>query len=312
MRAATASLRAEPRATVPADPPNTLPLPDEAAAAAPRLATSHPGRYLISAAHLPPPLLERLENPPHSAVSPRPAATVVLLREHDAPPRVEALLLRRPGRSRFAAGAWVFPGGVVDAADAAAALAVAAAGPPPEAWAARLDLAEPGAAFAFVVAAIREVWEETGILLAEGGTAATCDAARAALLAGERSFAQVLGELGLPLATGALLYAAHWITPEPEPRRYDTRFFLARVPPDAVCRLHGDELAEARWLAPADALAAYHAGRLPLLPPTADTLRRIAGFASLDALWHALRDQPVPTILPRMRRTPEGVVVEYG
>jgi 8-oxo-dGTP pyrophosphatase MutT (NUDIX family) len=284
------------------------------AAAAERRPTGDASRFLIPSEQLPPGFAERLGQPGFAPAEPRPAATVVLLR--DAPGGPEALLLRRPKRSSFAAGAWVFPGGVVDAADAEPALAARSRGPDPDAWARRLGLADPAEAFGFVVAALREAWEETGILLAEPEAeepdAGKLHRARIDLLSGVLSLAAMAERERLLLATEDLLYIAHWITPEPEPRRYDTRFFLARVGAGAECELHGEELKESRWVRPADAVAAYRAGELLLLPPTVHTLDRLAGFGSLEELWTGLRDAPVPTFLPRMRRDPAGILLEIG
>ena len=283
---------------------------EQAAAAAARHPTDDPDRFLIPAEQLPPGFAERVGAPDFSPVAPRPAATVVLLRE--AVQGVEVLLLRRPRRSAFAAGAWVFPGGVVDAADADPALFPRNRGPSPEAWARRLGLPDPAEAFGYVVAALREAWEETGILLVEGDRpdAARLHAARVEALAGRLSLAELAAREGLRLATEDLLYIAHWITPEPETRRYDTRFFLARLPARAECELHGDELKEARWVRPEEAVRAYREGELLLLPPTVHTLGRLVGLDSLDALWQRLRDAPVPAFLPRMRRDPGGILLE--
>lgn len=286
--------------------------PPERAAAAARRPTDDATRFLIPTDQLPAGFAERVEEPELAPAEARPAATVVLLREAAGGP--EALLLRRPRRSAFAAGAWVFPGGVVDAADADPRLAEHARGPRADAWARRLGLAEPAEAFGFVVAALREAWEETGILLMEAEQGAP-DAgrlrrARIDLLSGALSLSDLALRERLRLDTEDLLYIAHWITPEAEPRRYDTRFFLARVPSGAECELHGDELKEFRWMRPADAVRAYRDGKLVLLPPTVHTLDRLAGFASLEDLWEQLRDAPVPTFLPRMRRDPEGILLE--
>lgn len=206
--------------------------------------TADPGIYLIPADRLAPGLAERVDSPPATPATPRPAATVVLLR--DAPGGPEALLIRRHGQSGFAAGAWVFPGGVVDAED----------GTPER-------------------AAIREAEEETGLVVQP-----------------------------------PLLRIARWITPEPEPRRYDAEFFLARAPTDAVVRLQEAEATDALWIAPGAAVTRWQQGALPMLPPTVHTLRRIAGWGSVDQTWAALGDAPVPVILPQMRRHPGGVAVE--
>lgn len=236
----------------------------------------------------------------------RPAATVVVAREGDAGP--EVLLVRRPARSSFAAHAWVFPGGRVDEEDAAAGAAML--GPRAGEWGERLGL-PPREAAGFVAAALREAWEETGILMCDATPPIEpARAARARLLAGEGTMPDLLAELGLRLDAREIVYIAHWITPEPEARRYDTRFFLAAAMPGAACELVGDELVEARWTTAASAVDAYHAGELRLLPPTVHTLDRLARFGAVPEMMHALRDADVPTILPRMRLDPAGVVIE--
>ncbi|HET7321796.1 MAG TPA: NUDIX domain-containing protein [Longimicrobiaceae bacterium] len=279
----------------------------DAAASLPRSPTADPGRYLIPADALPPGFAQKLEERAGHPAEPRPASTVVLARE--GTDGVEVLLLRRPGRSRFAAGAWVFPGGRVDADDAALDLSSHASGPSAAEWAARLGLDDADEATGFVVAALREAWEETGVLLTRGACPDLRDARRA-VLADELAFSVLVEHEGLQLATDELLYIAHWVTPEPEPRRYDTRFFLARVEPGTACELVGDELVEARWTAPAEAVRAAHSGEMHLLPPTLHTLQRLAEHPALRALWEALRGAPVPRILPKMRAVGEGVVIE--
>lgn len=289
---------------------------EHSAASATRRATGDPRTFLIPEAHLPPGFAEKVESRDYVPAPPRPAATVVLLREGEAAP--EALLLRRHRRSGFAADAWVFPGGVVDPADRDPALADRLDGPTPAEWAARLGLADPAEAQGYVAAALREAFEETGILLArwsgaDDGPAAPeegLEAARRALLDGGAGIREVVAARGGRLRGDALAYIAHWITPEPEPRRYDTRFFVARVPADAECVVHERELTDARWMPPTEAVARFHAGELKMLPPTVRTLARLAEFRSLVELWEALRDAPVPALLPRMRRHPEGVAIE--
>jgi 8-oxo-dGTP pyrophosphatase MutT (NUDIX family) len=162
-----------------------------------------------------------------------------------------------------------------------------------------------------VAAAIREAFEETGILLAEAGCAdpGALDVARRALLSGVVGLREIAVNQNLRLDACSVIYLAHWITPEPEPRRYDTRFFLARVPEGAVCDAHQAELVDSEWMAPAEAVSRFERGELRLLPPTVHTLRRLVPFASVGAMLAALRDAPVPRILPRMRRRPEGVEI---
>ncbi|HEX2189898.1 MAG TPA: NUDIX domain-containing protein [Longimicrobiaceae bacterium] len=283
---------------------------ERSAASATRRPTGDPDTFLIPEEHLPPGFAEKVESGGWEPVPPRPAATVVLLREAAGGP--EALLLRRHRRSGFAADAWVFPGGVVDPGDRDPALAAWLDGPDPAGWAARLGLDDPAEAQGYVAAALREAFEETGILLArpDGAAPEALEAARRTLLAGEAGLREVAEERAARLAGDALVYLAHWITPEPEPRRYDTRFFAARVSPGAECTVHEREMTDAVWMAPAVAVARFHAGEMKMLPPTVRTLARLAEHRTLPALWEALRDAPVPAVLPRMRRHPGGVAIE--
>lgn len=279
---------------------------NDRSAAAPREPGDTPERFLIPAAQVPRGLVERLEGG-YEPATPRPAATVVLARDGEAGP--EVLLVRRPRRSSFAADAWVFPGGVVDAEDAAPQIVAGDA----HGWAARLGLSDAEGAIAYVVAALREAFEETGILLSDPPLSRrAARAARRRLLADESKLPELLRAHGARLDPGSVSYIAHWITPEPEPRRYDTRFFLAPVPPDHECELVGGELVEFGWVRPDDAVAAYTAGAMRLLPPTVDTLRRLAGRDSVRSLQHAVAELPVETRLPRMRRHPRGVLIEIG
>lgn len=289
---------------------------DRSAASAARRATDHPNRFLIPEEDLPPGFADRVESGAMIPVVPRPAATVVLLRDGERGP--EALLLRRHRRSGFAADAWVFPGGTVDEADRDPELADRIDGPSPEEWAAQLGVDDPHEALGYVAAALREAFEETGILLARPdgigdrpeGEAEALEVARRALLNGVVELRQMAVTHGLRFMGDAVLYIAHWITPVPEPRRYDTRFFLARVPRGSECVVHEAEMVDARWMTPAEAVRRFEDGELRLLPPTVHTLRRLAGFRTFAELWEALRGAPVPAILPRMRRHPGGVVIE--
>ncbi|HYY81462.1 MAG TPA: NUDIX hydrolase [Actinomycetes bacterium] len=223
----------------------------------------------------------------------RPAATVVLLR--DGPAGLEAYLQRRQLAMGFAAGLWAFPGGRVDDADRDPAVDARWAGPPPAAWAERLGLDAAGAR-AHVVAACRETLEEAGLLLAAPPPpAAELAAARRELLAGSVGFVELLAGLGTRLDSGRLRYWAWWVTPEGEPRRYDTRFFLAALEAGAAVTAHRAEAAGERWLAPGEAAADW---RLPMLPPTRYTLRDLAGFAAAAAALAAAEHRAVERILP--------------
>jgi 8-oxo-dGTP pyrophosphatase MutT (NUDIX family) len=286
------------------------------AASAERRATDDPLVFLIPEAHLPDGFADRVERGAFTPAEPRAAATVVLLR--DAPAGPEVLLLRRHRRSGFAADAWVFPGGVVDAPDRDARIVPRLDGPLPVDWAARLGLPDQQEAAAYVVAAIREAFEETGILLARerrGIHMDSCAApwaalARRALLDETRGMYEVAAEHDLRLSGDAVAYLAHWITPEPEPRRYDTRFFLARVPADAHCDVHAAEMTDHVWLSAREAVARFERGEMKMLPPTVHTLRRLAGFGTADDAFAAVSAAPVPPILPVMRRHAEGVAIE--
>jgi 8-oxo-dGTP pyrophosphatase MutT (NUDIX family) len=181
----------------------------------------------------------------HAAVA-HPAATVLLLR--DGPRGVEVYLQRRPRRLGFAGGLWVFPGGRVDDADRDPAIDEHWSGPPPAAWAERLGV-DVSTARGYVVAACRETLEEAGVLLGRPAPPPrSLAAAREHLLSGSRHLAQVLGDLGVRLDTGPLRYWAWWVTPEGEPRRYDTRFFLAPLPHGAAVSAHTGEVIEELWV----------------------------------------------------------------
>lgn len=285
----------------------------QTAASAARRGTDDPHVFLIPAEALPPGFADRVAAGDFTPPLPRQAATVMLVRDGSGPP--EVLLLRRHGRSGFAADAWVFPGGVVDAADRGLSLVDRLDGPSPDAWAGRLGVGDPAEALGYVAAALREAFEETGILLARHASGEPARAnerlevARRALLSEVVGLRDVVVGQDLRLAGDGLLYLAHWITPTPEPRRYDTRFFLARAEPGAVCLPHAEEMTDSVWLTAADAVRHFEEGGLRLLPPTIHTLRRLAAFGSVEAIFAALGDAPVPAILPEMRVVPEGVAI---
>ena len=241
---------------------------------------------------------------------PRDAATVILLRQAAA--GVEAFLLRRTAELEFAPGAYVFPGGSVDARDADSG--VGWAGPGPADFAALLDV-PPDRARALVCAAVRETFEESGVLLAGLShddlvrDSAALAADRHALLAGSMSLSEVLDRRGLVLRTDLLTPWARWITPEASPRRFDTWFFAAALPPGQAATAapegHADpgESESGAWLRPGSALEAARAGQMTLLPPTAVTLGELAGHPDLPAIL--ARRQVITPRLPK-------VIVEDG
>src|SRR6516165_11022597 len=225
---------------------------------------------------------------------PRDAATVILLREDAS--GIEAFLLRRTAELEFAPGAYVFPGGSVDACDADPG--VGWAGPGPADFAALLDV-PPDRARGLVCAAVRETFEESGVLLAgpsadelvRDSTVLAAD--RRALLAGATSLTELLGRRGLILRTDLLTPWARWITPEVSPRRFDTWFFAAALPPGQSATAapegfgdHADpgESEAGTWLRPAAALAAAQEGQITLLPPTAVTLRELGAHDDVAAI----------------------------
>jgi 8-oxo-dGTP pyrophosphatase MutT (NUDIX family) len=240
----------------------------------------------------------------------RDAATVALLR--DAPGGHEVYLLRRVRGMAFAGGMHVFPGGSVDPADARAD-GLGWAGPSPSAWAADLRCDE-ALARALVCAAVRETFEESGVLLAGPSQDEVLDdvstdeweAERTALEAREQSLSDLLERRRLVLRTDLLRPLAHWITPEVEPKRFDTRFFVARVPAGQTCRDVGTEADRRLWVRPADALAAAASDGLTLMPPTLAALEDLAGHADVEASLAAPRT--LRTVLPRAVVDADGEV----
>jgi recombination protein RecT len=214
----------------------------------------------------------------------------------DGPSGLEVLLLRRNQNAGFAPGAYVFPGGVLDPDDVVSSPLVHIDGVSTDDATRRLRLpsGDPPA-IAYYVAAVREAYEETAILL---GSDPSAGRYRDELLEGRLTFSDVLGRCACRIPDGDIVYFAHWITPERAPRRYDTRFFAARAPSNAEPVADGREITEARWMTPANAIGGYAAGSLPMILPTIRTLERLATFASVRAALVALADAPVQTIMP--------------
>ena len=226
-------------------------------------------------------------------VTPVPAATVVLLRP--GPRGLEVLLTHRPSSMAFAAGMHVFPGGRVDAADAGEELATRSALDAATA-AARLGDELPGqSALAMHVAAIRELWEEVGILLADTPRdVASVAAARVALLAGRTDFASVAADLGLRLRTDLLVPLSRWVTPPAYPRRFDARFFAA-VAPSGEASIAGEEVAAIDWHVPSEALDAMADGRIGMWLPTSCTLQQLEHLRDVTDL-DRLRPGPLDPV----------------
>jgi 8-oxo-dGTP pyrophosphatase MutT (NUDIX family) len=231
----------------------------------------------------------------------RDASTVVLLRDGDG--GVEAWLLTRVRQMAFAAGMSVFPGGRVEASDAD----VPWAGTPAADFARRLGCSE-AIARALVGAAVRETFEETGVLLSMPG--ADLRAARHDVESGRVSFAGLLREHGLAVDALAVRPWARWITPEGEPRRYDTRFFVAALPPGAVAEDVTSESSVAGWVRVADAIAQYERGERPMFPPTIDTLRSISALPSVSDVLAAAAERSVDAVRPLLGADEAGAYVD--
>ena len=243
-----------------------------------------------------------------SVVPALPAATVTLVR--DMPRGLEVLMLQRNHQSGFMPGMFLFPGGALDAGDADPAVLARCAGLSDEAASTALGI--PSGGLRYWAAAIRESFEEAGVLLA-------CDACgalvnprtapragrfeeyRTRLNAGEEVLADLLQLEDLTLAVDRLTYFSHWITPVGAPRRYDTRFFVATAPHDQEALPDNVEAIHHVWVSPGSALDRYRSGEFKMRTPTIRTLEQFAAFTTVDSLIAALREQQaIPAMLPRI------------
>lgn len=248
-------------------------------------------------------------------VPPRPASAVVLGRLVRSPEAgasgVEVFMVRRHVRSEFVPNAFVFPGGSVSADDVTA-----------EATPGLCDGAPDGPTTlgsGFRVAAIRECFEEAGVLLAtrQGSPASFAPgellrlaALRAALNQHETTIGAIAQALDMTLATADLLHWAHWITPEPMPKRFDTHFFLAAMPESQRAAHDQIETTAGVWVRPEDALARFEAGDFPLVFATIHQLRALTGLGDLGAAHARFAGRPPRTIRPRIvQRDGRDVIV---
>ncbi|MGD2140768.1 MAG: MBL fold metallo-hydrolase [Burkholderiales bacterium] len=238
-------------------------------------------------------------------VTPRPAATLIVVR--DAVHGLEVLLAKRTHLANFAGGAYVFPGGAVDAADSAAELTALASGIDDEMASKRLGIEQGG--LGYWIAAIRECYEEAGLLFAHAGDGELIDldertplaTARQALAAGKTSLPDLLHSHDLCLATDRLHYFGHWITQAGRPRRYTTRFFLAEAPAGQTPLHDGEELVSHLWIAPAEAIERNRSGDINLMFPTLKTLESLARLRDVAAaLEFARTPRPMPPMNPRV------------
>lgn len=230
----------------------------------------------------------------------------------DDRPDLHVFMLRRNPRSVFGPGAFVFPGGAIDPADSDDSITKRVIGLDDRRASALLDL--PSGGLRVWIGALREAFEEAGILLAapEPGSHADAEPShdtdsladdRVRLNAGEVVLGGVLAEHGLVLDTTEVFLFSHWLTPEGAPRRYDTWFLLAPAPQGQEGSHDDAELVHSEWVRPRDALARYAAGDLDLIFPTLRTLRELESFESATALLDVVRDanhaaQGPPLVVP--------------
>jgi 8-oxo-dGTP pyrophosphatase MutT (NUDIX family) len=234
--------------------------------------------------------------------TPRPASTVVILR--DGRDGLEVFMVVRHHEIDFASGALVFPGGKVDAQDAA------------DEWAELTPQAGNAPDRSFMVAAARETFEEAGLVLARRrGDHALLDADeahrlveryRAPLLAGTTSFLDLVRAEHLRLAADLMVPFAHWVTPERQPKRFDTHFLLVAAPVAQLGAHDGGESVEGFWIAPGQALRDAEAGARTLVLPTRMNLTKLARYASVAEAVAVTRSQAIVTVMPRVERVADG------
>lgn len=241
-----------------------------------------------------------------SIAVPRLAATVMLLRDGDD--GMEVFMIERHQGNDFASGALVFPGGRVDPEDHEIAVDAA------------LFPAQGGvdaAAAALRVAAVRETFEECGVLLARSsGDTALVGAARlrdieaahrVPMVSGKRTFGEILAAENLVLAPEAMVHFAHWITPVHVPKRFDTHFFLAAAPAEQVALHDGQEAVDSLWIRPGIALQGIQTGAYKLVFPTLMNLQKLARNTRAAAAMDVARASRVVTVVPKQERNADGV-----
>ena len=236
----------------------------------------------------------------------RPASTILLLRDGGTDP-IEVFMMVRHYQIDFASGALVFPGGSVDAGDHDIA-------GKPELYTGGDGL--DAEALGFRIAAIRETFEESGILLAKPrGSSKLVDAkrageieaaSRAALCEGKTTFLKVLTDNGMLLTLEGLVPYAHWITPEGMPKRFDTWFFLAAAPPEQAGAHDGKESTDSIWVSPREALAGGETGRFKLPFPTTRNLIKLGKHRSVKSALDDARGKPIVTVMPIMTKLNGG------
>lgn len=252
---------------------------------------------------------------------PRPSSTVILLRQGEGD--VEVFMVRRSPRSEFAASVYVFPGGSVCADDQSPQVERVCAGLSPEIAHGMFVTrggnppSAPRQSLGLIVAALRELYEEAGVLLASESDGHPMDlrrdgrlerlaAARPDVEEGRLSLAALAAREEIQLAWRELVYFSHWITPIGFSRRFDTRFFLAPLPEGQAALYGPRETTAGCWISPRQALAKAAQGRFPLVFATTQQLRRLCGPETVDDLLRFGREKPIRTVQPTMRDAPDG------
>lgn len=237
-----------------------------------------------------------LVSAPDSPAKAKPAATVILVRE--TAKGLETYLMRRRGKNGAFAGAFVFPGGLLEDSDADPALSARVAAPENRS----------GVDSALFVTAIRETFEESGVLFADRAGEDALERRRD-VASGRMSIAELAASYDLSLRACDLLPFGRWVTPLAEPRRFDASFFAARLPEGQDPQPDGNELSEGLWIRPVEAMERQAAGILPLFPPTLYTLWEIARFGSFGDLALAAAERDLGPVLPQPFYTDEAMGV---
>jgi 8-oxo-dGTP pyrophosphatase MutT (NUDIX family) len=247
----------------------------------------------------------------------RRAATVMLVRDAADGSGIEAFMLRRTMGAVFGAGFYVFPGGRLDDADGTSDLDAICDGLDDQQASGLIGL--PSGGLSYWIAAVRECFEEAGVLLANTAdgplqfddteTVARFEGYRSQVHDGTLSLVELCAREGLQLAAGSIKYLSHWITPLGEPRRFDTRILMARAPQGQE-PLHDDgETIASEWISPSDALTRFKRGEMQMMPPTVASLKFVGAHTTADEALAAASKIGTPvTMLPKLRVSPNGEV----
>jgi 8-oxo-dGTP pyrophosphatase MutT (NUDIX family) len=253
---------------------------------------------------------QTVDGPPAPS-EPRPASTVVLARDRDAG-GLEVFLVQRHGKIGFMGGMHVFPGGKVSESDTSGRLRARVLDPESlgahDVWGEGFGADD---AFALAMAAIRETFEEAGVLLGEGVPEGPTRARIRDRLNRGEDFASLLEEIDARLRLSLLQPLSRWITPDTEPVRFDTAFYLARAPGAQHAEHDRQETVGGAWYSPTGALEAADAGEIRLAPPTSVTLDGLRQASSVDDAMRRARASTIQPILPLLRRIGDEMVVIY-